>query len=192
MGRARGFQFGAVAVAAALLAACTSDDPSPDPTPTAAATLAPGEFAIGVPPGWEAAETTPEEGEREAMWVSPAQEDGTRLGLRIESGCFDDDFDSLTDQLQGPEGNWRGYTLLAGPEAVDVPGAAQAERWQAEYLLPAPEGEGDARLLSTEVFALTADGTGYHAAYEGRDAWYDQELANQMLGSLEVSGIGCG
>lgn len=180
----------AAALAAAVgLTACSDGAATPSETedPTSAASDA--GFTLTVPNGWEA---TGETDAGEHRWIGPVQDDGTRLGLSVSVRCLQIPFADAADRLQGPEGNWSDYELVGDPEDVDVSGAAEAVLWHSQYTLPDPQNDGArARLYSDQLLASADDGTAVLVKVEGRDLWFDPELAATTLASVAIAPTGC-
>jgi hypothetical protein len=189
--RATSFLAAAALAAAVVLTACSDGSAAPAATGTEepAATGSQAGFTLTVPTGWEPAGET-DAGEHQ--WVGPARDDGTRLGLSVSVRCLQIPFADAAGRLQSAEGNWSDYELVGEPEEVDVPGAEQAVLWHSRYTLPDPQNaDARARLYSDQLLASADDGTAVLVKFEGRDLWFDPELAATTLDSVTIAPTGC-
>jgi hypothetical protein len=177
----------AAALAAAVgLAACANATSSVPPVEPGASD--PG-FTVKVPARWEPTDDTDPFG---YGWVGQVRDDGTRLGLSVKVRCLEVAFAVAADRLMSPEGNWADFQLVGDPEDVHVAGAVEAVRWHGQYTLPDPQNEGErARLYVDQLLASADDGTAVLVTFEGRDLWFDPELARTTLDSVTIAPTGC-
>lgn len=140
-------------------------------------------FAVSHPQEWE--RMVDEEEKLEVR--GPIGEGNIQRALTVEvDRQFSGDFDNAVDGIEELGALMRRDDRdLRRDEPVDVPGAERARMLEGTWSVTNSAGD-DVAMRGIDVFALTPEGLMVYLSVFSAESDYDEETAEQILGSFEV------